>query len=71
MNIDNIITKADLKGTITYVNDNFCKVTGYTREEAIGQPHSLLRSKDTPKETFKVLWGNIQDKKNWTGILKK
>ncbi|RXK12245.1 GGDEF domain-containing protein [Halarcobacter mediterraneus] len=70
MNIDNIITKADLKGNITYVNDNFCKVTGYTKEEAIGKPHSLLRSKDTPKETFKELWNNIQDKKTWTGILK-
>ncbi len=70
MNVNNIISKSDLKGNITYVNKNFCDVSGYTEEEVIGQPHSLLRSDDEPKETFKILWLTIQAKKVWQGILR-
>ncbi|WP_024953618.1 bifunctional diguanylate cyclase/phosphodiesterase [Sulfurospirillum arcachonense] len=68
--VNNIISKSDLKGRITYVNDNFCIVSGYTKEEVIGKPHSLLRSPDSSKETFKELWSTIQSKNIWTGILK-
>lgn len=70
MGINNIISKSDLRGRITYVNDNFCKVSGYSKEEVIGKPHSLLRSPDSPKETFKELWQTIESKKIWKGILK-
>lgn len=70
MNIHNIISKSDLKGNITYVNDNFSKVTGYQKEEVLGKPHSLLRSKETKKETFIDLWQTIHNNKVWTGILK-
>ena len=70
MNINNIISKSDPKGKITYVNKNFCDVTGYTKEEIIGEPHSILRDPDEPKETFKILWLTIQAKKVWKGILR-
>ena len=70
MNINNIISKSDLRGRITYVNENFCSVTGYTKEEVLGKPHSLLRDPNTPKETFKILWLTIQAKKIWKGILR-
>jgi len=70
MNTNNIITKSDLKGTITYINDNFIEVTGYKEHEVIGKPHSILRSDETSKETFTDLWKTIQAKKTWTGILK-
>ena len=70
MNINNIISKSDKKGRITYVNDNFCKVSGYTREEVIGKPHSLLRDPEAPKEVFKILWLTIQSGKTWKGILR-
>lgn len=70
MNINNIITKGDKKGNITYVNDNFCKVTGYTREEALGKPHSILRDPSTLKETFKMMWLTIQAGKIWRGFLR-
>lgn len=70
MNIHNIISKSDLKGNITYVNENFCKVTGYKKEEVIGKSHSLLRSNETKKETFVDLWQTIHNNRVWTGILK-
>ncbi|WP_188108632.1 EAL domain-containing protein [Sulfurimonas lithotrophica] len=70
MDESSIVTKSDIKGQITYVNDNFCKVTGYTKEEAIGKPHSLLRHPDNPKEMFTDLWKTIRSKKVWKGIMK-
>jgi PAS domain S-box-containing protein/diguanylate cyclase (GGDEF)-like protein len=65
----NIVSKADLKGNITYVNDKFCEVTLYEREEIINKPHSLLKGENS-KETFKELWETISNKKTWHGVLK-
>jgi len=70
MNVNNIISKSDLSGKITYVNDNFCHVSGYSKEEVIGKPHSLLRHPDSSKDTFKILWLTIQSGKTWQGILR-
>jgi diguanylate cyclase (GGDEF)-like protein/PAS domain S-box-containing protein len=69
MNVSSIVTKSDLEGNITFVNDNFVKVSGYSRDEAIGKSHSLLRHPNTPKETFEELWKTIKSKKVWNGIL--
>ena len=66
-----IISKADLNGIITYVNDEFCKTSGYSREELIGQSHNIIRSIDEPSIVFKKLWETIKDKKEtWHGIIK-
>jgi PAS domain S-box-containing protein/diguanylate cyclase (GGDEF)-like protein len=65
----NIISKADLKGNITYVNDKFCEVTLYSREEILGKPHSLLKG-ESSKEIFKNLWETISSKNTWHGVLK-
>ena len=70
MEYNNIISRSDLSGKIVYVNDNFCKVSGYTKEELIGKPHSILRDAETPKETFENLWLTIQANKVWKGIIK-
>ncbi len=70
MNESSIVSKADLKGNITYVNDNFCKVSGYLKKEAVGEPHSIVRHPDTPKSVFKDLWETIKAKRIWKGILK-
>ncbi|MEA1916166.1 MAG: EAL domain-containing protein [Campylobacterota bacterium] len=69
MDASSIVSKADLHGNIIYVNDNFCKVSGYTKKEAIGKPHSLLRHKSTKKETFVNMWETIKGKKVWKGVL--
>ena len=66
-----IISKTNLKGIITYVNDEFCKVSGYSRDELIGQNHNIVRAKDVPKSVFKNLWITIRDKKEtWYGTIK-
>lgn len=66
-----IISKTDINGIITYVNDEFCSISGYTREELIGQSHNIVRSKDEPKSVFKQLWSTIKEKKQtWHGVIK-
>ncbi len=66
----NIVSKSDLQGRITFVNDAFCKISGYSKEEMIGKPHSIVRHSDMPSETFKDLWETISAKKPWFGIVK-
>lgn len=65
-----LVSKTDLKGIITYANDAFVKISGYTRDELIGKPHNIVRHPDMPAETFKELWETIQNKKVWKGIIK-
>ncbi len=66
----NIISKTDINGIITYVNDEFCKISGYSKEELIGQNHNIVRHPDVPKEHFKKFWERILAKKIWKGTVK-
>ena len=70
MDHGSLVTKSDLSGMITYINDNFTKVTGYEEKEILGRPHSIVRDKETPKSIFENLWKTIQSKKTWKGVLK-
>ncbi len=70
VNVACIVSEADLKGNITFVNDTLCEVTQYTREECIGQPHNMFRHPDTPKELFRELWTTIRAGKIFRGIIK-
>ena len=65
-----ILSKADLKGRITYVNQQFCKLSQYEEKELIGKPHSILRDPNMPSSTFKQLWSNLKAKKQWKGVIK-
>ena len=65
-----ILSKADLRGVITFVNKKFCEISGYTQEELLGKPHSILRDPDMSKEVFADLWKTIQSKKIWQGKIK-
>lgn len=65
-----IVSKTDLEGVITDVNDNFCQISGYAREELIGQPHNIVRHPDMPAESFKVMWETISAGKIWHGQVK-
>lgn len=58
-----IVSKADLKGHITYANKVFLRVAKYRLEEVIGAPHSLIRHPDMPRCVFKLLWDTIQEKR--------
>lgn len=64
-----VISKTDLQGNITYANDLFCELTGYAREELVGQPHSMVRHKDVPKSVYKDMWDTIKAGDIWTGIV--
>lgn len=70
VDLSSIVSRADLQGIITYVNDEFCKVSGYSRDELIGQPHNIVRHPDTPKIIFKKLWTTIRNKHVWKGVIK-
>ncbi|EDZ63765.1 response regulator receiver (CheY-like & PAS domain) modulated metal dependent phosphohydrolase [Sulfurimonas gotlandica GD1] len=66
----NILSRADTKGKITYANNKFCEISGYSKEELIGQSHSLVKHPDNPKELYLDLWKTITDGKVWHGQLK-
>lgn len=70
INLACVVSEADLKGDITYVNDLLCEVSQYTREECIGQPHSMFRHSDMPKSVFKELWATIGRGNIFRGIIK-
>jgi len=65
-----ISSKTDAKGKITYASEAFCKISGYTREELIGKPHSIVRHPDMPKSLYKELWETIKCGKEWHGEIK-
>jgi PAS domain S-box-containing protein len=60
---DFIVSKTDTKGKITYGNEIFIQMSGYSEDELLGAPHSILRHPDMPKIVFKLLWGHIEQKK--------
>ena len=67
----NIISKTNIEGKITYVSENFCRITGYSKEELVGNTHSILKHKDNPPILYKEMWRTIKiEKKEWHGILK-
>ena len=65
-----LISETDLKGVITFVNRKFVEMTGYSKQEAVGQPHSILRHPDMPKAAFEQMWKIIKEGKTWEGYVK-
>ena len=65
-----IISETDEKGKITFCNDYFMEVSGYSKEELIGKPHSIVRHPDMPKVVFKLLWETISQGKNINAVVK-
>ncbi len=54
-----IVSKTDVKGLITYANQVFLRVSGFTEQELLGKPHNLIRHPDMPRCVFKLLWDTI------------
>lgn len=67
---DSVVSKTDLKGVITYVNDDFVRISGFSREELIGAAHNIVRHPDMPEEAFADLWNSLKARRSWTGLVK-
>ncbi|HEX7553912.1 MAG TPA: PAS domain-containing protein [Geothrix sp.] len=67
---DFIVSKTDLRGVITYGNQIFIGISGYSELELLGAPHSILRHPDMPRVVFKLLWDTIQDKREICAYVK-
>ena len=65
-----IVSKTDLRGCITYVNDGFIEASGFTEAELIGQPHNMVRHPDMPSEAFKDFWACLSAGRPWSGYVK-
>ncbi|PHQ64799.1 MAG: PAS domain-containing sensor histidine kinase, partial [Sulfurimonas sp.] len=66
----NIISRTDIDGIITFVNDEFCKISGYSKDELIGQNHNIVKHPDVDASTFKALWDTILEKKIYKDTVK-
>ncbi|MDW6005343.1 methyl-accepting chemotaxis protein [Vibrio mangrovi] len=65
-----LVSTTDLDSYITYANDEFCKVSGFSAEELVGQPHNMVRHPDMPKAAFKDMWTRLQQGHSWHGMVK-
>jgi PAS domain S-box-containing protein len=65
-----IVSCTDREGIITHVNQSFVEMSGYSQEELIGAPHSILRHPDMPPAAFKDLWDTVNSGEKWQGFVK-
>ena len=65
-----LISTTDLESRITYANEEFCQIAGFTLEELQGEHHNLVRHPDMPKQAFADLWHHIRAGKSWMGPVK-
>lgn len=65
-----LISTTDAKGVITYCNDAFVDISGYSKEELIRSPHNLVRHPDVPSAVFAHMWGTLKQGLPWMGIVK-
>ena len=65
-----LVSRTDLKGIITYANDAFVKISGFSRDELIGKSHNIVRHPDMPMAAFKDLWLTVQSGMPWRGLVK-
>ncbi|HIV69990.1 MAG TPA: PAS domain-containing protein [Candidatus Aquabacterium excrementipullorum] len=67
---ETLVSTTDLKGRINYCNPAFIQVSGYTREELLGQPHNMIRHPDMPEEAFRDMWMTIASGQPWSALVK-
>ncbi|WP_100638946.1 PAS domain-containing methyl-accepting chemotaxis protein [Marinobacter salexigens] len=65
-----LISSTDLSGEIRHCNQAFVEVSGFTREELVGQPHNIVRHPDMPPEAYKNLWSHLKAGTPWMGMVK-
>lgn len=65
-----LISVTDTNGNIVDCNQAFIEISGFSRDQLIGQPHNLVRHPDMPGETFAAMWGQLKQGKPWMGLVK-
>ncbi|MDD2057400.1 methyl-accepting chemotaxis protein [Pseudomonas putida] len=66
----NILSTTDLSSTITYANDDFVKISGFSREELMGSAHHIVRHPDMPPQAFEQMWQTLKGGRSWMGLVK-
>jgi PAS domain S-box-containing protein len=66
----NIVSKTDINGIITFVNNEFCSISGYSRDVLIGRTHNIVKHPDIPIENFEKLWSTITNKKTYKATVR-
>lgn len=66
----NILSTTSPQSHITYVNPDFIKVSGFTEEELLGQPHNIVRHPDMPSAAFEHMWATLKSGRSWMGLVK-
>lgn len=69
-NTEFLVSTTDTDSIITYANEEFCRVAGFSAEELIGKPHNIVRHPDMPKAAFADMWGQLKRGKSWRGMVK-
>lgn len=67
---DKIVSKTDVSGKITYVNDTFIKLSAFSKEELLGSAHNIIRHPDMPKAVFYLMWDRLNRGKNFKAVIK-
>ncbi len=67
---DSLVSKTDLSGTITYANEDFIRISGFSKEELVGAFHNIVRHPDMPLEVFEDMWRAVKSGLTWTGVVK-
>ena len=67
---EQLVSITDTRGVITYANDVFCKVAGYSKEELLRKNHNIVRHPDMPKAAFQDLWKELEAGNHWQGVVK-
>jgi len=65
-----LVSRTDTSGNITYVNQAFIEMSGFSEEELLGAPHNIVRHPDMPVEAFADLWATLKSGNSWTGMVK-
>ncbi|WP_417565978.1 PAS domain-containing methyl-accepting chemotaxis protein [Marinobacter sp.] len=66
----NILSTTNPKGQITHINDEFVDISGFSREELIGQPHNIIRHPDMPRAAYEEMWRRLRSGETWLGAVK-
>lgn len=66
----NILSTTDVKGAISYVNEDFIDISGFTVDELIGKNHNVVRHPEMPPAAFEDLWSTVKSQRSWMGIVK-